>query len=356
MLPSAKNNRQGMWGGADSPQSPPPTDWQNGDVDTVALGWAWDVDIGQWQMARIPNEDRFVHMYCVGATGSGKTKWLEFLIQQEIEHRRGFGVQSPHSDLIQDVLGFIACAYKRTGDESQLDRVVLVRPADPQRTVTFNVLERVPGVSASKQANELITVFKRQWADSYGPRMEDLLRNSLIVLGEAGATFGDLPLLLTSERFRKHVLDRATHPIARAYFVRFDSLSNRDRLTWMEPVMNKTNAFLSDDRIRQMLSYSKSSFNLREVMDQRMILLVDSDKGQLGNGPSDLINALFMAKIQMAAFSRSDVPESQRVPWTLYLDEFQNFCSDSFAVVLSEARKYRLSLVMANQTLEQIPQ
>jgi hypothetical protein len=330
--------------------------FRNDDLpDTLNLGWYWSEGRQEFQMMKIANKDRFIHLYCCGASGSGKTRFLEFLIQQDIENRSGFGVISPHADLISDIKGFLACYAEYVGDESLFERVVVIDPTDPVHTVIFNVLESPPGISATKQAGELITAFKRVWEDSWGPRMEDLLRNSLAALGESGLTLGDLPQFLTSQRFRSPVLEKVRNPIAKAYFERFDSLSNRDRLTRMEPVMNKVNAFLSDDRIRQMLSHSKSSFNLREIMGQGMVLLINTDKGQLGDEPSDLLNALFMAKIQMAAFSRSDVTESQRVPWMLYIDEFQNFVSDSFAVVLSEARKYRLALAMAHQSLEQVP-
>jgi len=154
-------------------------------------------------------------------------------------------------------------------------------------------------------------------------RMEDLMRNSLIALGEAG------------------------------FVRRFNVLTDRGQLPFIEPVLNKINAFLADPRIRQMFSSPKSSFNLREVIDQRKMLLIKLDKGKL-KGSADLLGSLLMAKIQLAAFSRSDIPPSKRTPFHLYIDEFQNFASESFMVILSEARKYGLSLIMAHQTLAQI--
>ena len=184
--------------------------------------------------------------------------------------------------------------------------------------------------------------------------MEDLLRNSLIALGEAELTLAELPALMTNDRFRTSVISRVTHPIALEYFHRFNTLTERARITWTEPVMNKVNALLTDDRVRQMLSYPKSTFNLRELMDNKKVLLIKLDKDKLRD-TADLLGSVFMAKIKMAAFSRSDVPRSQRTPFYLYIDEFQNFASDSFSVVLSEARKYGLSLIMAHQTLAQVP-
>ena len=184
--------------------------------------------------------------------------------------------------------------------------------------------------------------------------MEELLRNALIALGQTNLTLGHLSELLTSQPFRTQVMEKVSHPIAKPYFERFDSMTRTAQLTWTEPVTSKVNAFLSDERISQMLSFPKSSFTLRDVMDQKKILLIKLNKGKLRES-ADLIGSLFMAKLQLAAFSRTDIPEGNRVPFYLYIDKFQNFASESFAVVLSEARKYRLSLILAHQTLEQIP-
>ena len=320
--------------------------------NTLDLGWYWSEKKQEHQMAKISEKDRATHFYVIGATGSGKTKFLEFLVQQDIEKGDGFGVIDPHGDLIEDIKGLLACRY---GDEREIsERVILIDPTDPHFTVTFNPLEKLPNVSVAEQVNELLSSFRKIWADSWGVRMEDLMRNSLIALGEAELTLAELPQFLTGRAFRGIVLEKTKHPIAKEYFNRFDVLTDRGQITWIEPVMNKINAFLSDERIRQIFSSPKSSFNLRDVMDQRKILLVKLDKGKL-KGSSDLLGSLLMAKIQIAAFSRSDIPQNKRTPFYLYIDEFQNFASESFQVILSEARKYGLSLIMAHQTLSQIP-
>jgi hypothetical protein len=322
--------------------------------DMLSLGWHYSEGKQQFQMAKIPHKDRAIHMYVIGASGSGKTKFLEFPIMQDIDLGNGFGIIDPHGDLIEETKGFLADYYHHTQDKSIFDRVVIVDPTDPKHTVAFNVLEILPGVAPTEQAQELIMVFKRIWADSWGARMEDLLRNSLIALGQAGLTLVDLPQFLTHQAFRTQVMTKVSHQLTRLYFERFDSLSKANQLTWTDPVSNKVNAFLADERISQMLSIPKSSFNLREIMDNKKILLIKLNKGQLRDS-ADLLGSLFMAKIQLAAFSRTDIPEAARVPFYLYIDEFQNFASESFSVVLSEARKYGLSLIMAHQTLEQIP-
>jgi excisionase family DNA binding protein len=322
--------------------------------NTLNLGWYYSENKDEIQMAKIADEDRATHFYVIGATGTGKTKFLEFLISQDIRKGNGFGVIDPHGDLIEDIKGFLTGSYREDQDHTLLsEKVVLIDPTDLDFTVTFNPLEKLPNISVPEQVGELISAFKKIWSDSWGVRMEDLMRNSLIALGESEFSLCEIPAFLTKRVFRKGVLEKVSHPITQDYFKRFDTMTDRGQITWIEPVMNKINAFFSDDRIRQMFSSPKSSFNLRQVMDQKKILLINLNKGKL-KGSSDLLGSLLMAKIQMAAFSRSDIPQAKRTPFYLYIDEFQDFASESFSVILSEARKYGLSIIMAHQTLSQI--
>lgn len=321
--------------------------------NTIELGWYWSENKEEHQLAKIPEKDRNTHFYVIGATGTGKTKFLEYLVKQDIEKRNGFGVIDPHGDLIEDIKDLLLYYYSPDGSEIS-EEVVLIDPTDPEYTVTFNPLEKLQNVSIPEQANGLVSSFKKIWSDSWGVRMEDLMRNSLISLGEAELTLTELPFFLTKRAFRKTVMEKVGHPIAKNYFQRFDTMTDRGQVSWIEPVMNKINAFFSDDRIRLMFSSNRSTFNIREIMDQSKILLIKLDKGKLSDS-ADLLGSLLMAKIQMAAFSRSDISQKKRVPFYLYIDEFQNFASESFAVILSEARKYGLSLIMAHQTLAQIP-
>lgn len=321
---------------------------------TLDLGWYYSENKDELQMAKVAEKDRATHCYVIGATGTGKTKFLQFLIQQDIDKGNGFGVIDPHGDLIEDIKGFLASRHYESGNDRELkERVILIDPTDPHFTPTFNPLEGLPGISVPEQVNELVSSFRKIWSDSWGVRMEDLMRNALIALGEAEFTLLELPPFLTQRGFRETVLQKVSHPIAQDYFKRFDTMTDRSQITWIEPVMNKINAFLSDPRIRQMFASPKSSFNLREIMDQRKALLIKLDKGKLKDA-ADLLGSLLMAKIQMAAFSRSNIRREKRIPFYLYIDEFQNFASESFEVILSEARKYGLSLIMAHQTLSQI--
>jgi hypothetical protein len=319
---------------------------------TLELGWHWSENKEEFQLAKIADSDRLNHFYVIGATGTGKTKFLEYLIRQDIEKGNGFGVIDPHGDLIEDIKGFLVLRYE-PDDEIISNRVILIDPADPDFTVTFNPLEKVSGVPIAEQANELISAFRKIWSDSWGVRMEDLMRNSLIALAEAELTLTELPQFLTNRGVRQGILEKVSHPLAQEYFKRFDTMTDRSQVTWVEPIMNKIGAFFSDDRIRHIFSSEKSSFNIREIMDHQKILLIKLDKGKLKDS-ADLLGSLLMAKIQMAAFSRSDILQRKRIPFYLYIDEFQNFASESFSIVLSEARKYGLSLIMAHQTLAQI--
>lgn len=321
--------------------------------DMLDLGWYWSENQEEFQLAKIKNEDRATHIYVIGATGTGKTKFLEYLIQQDIQKGNGFGVIDPHGDLIEDIKSFFTFDYDPT-DEKITDRIIYIDPTDKKFTATFNPLEKTPNISITEQAQELVSAFKKIWLDSWGARMEEMLTNSFIALSENNLTLAELPLLLTNYHFRNKVASNVENPITRQYFYIFNTWSYKMRPFWTESTLNKINAFLVDERIRHILCNPKSSFNLREVMDQKKILLININKGKL-KGASDLLGSLFMSKIQLTAFSRPDVPLSKRTPFCLYIDEFQNFATDSFLVILSEARKYGLSLIMAHQTLSQIP-
>ncbi|MDD5430674.1 MAG: type IV secretion system DNA-binding domain-containing protein [Candidatus Pacebacteria bacterium] len=338
-----------------------PADPDNLSENTIDLGWylseTFETD-EEFKLAKISDKDRTSHFYVVGGTGTGKTKFLEWLIRQDVIKQNGFGIIDPHGDLIESIKGFFAAAYKTHGHEEGVpemisEKIVLIDPTDPDSTVVFNPLEILPGISAAEQVNELISSFRKIWSDSWGSRMEDLLRNSLIALSEAELTLEELSPFLTDRNFREVVLEKVKNPTTKDYFKRFDALTDRGQISWIEPIMNKINAVFSDDRIRQMFSSPKSSFNLREIIDSKKILLIKLDKGRLKDS-ADLLGSLLLAKIQMAAFSRSDIPADCRTPFYLYIDEFQNFASDSFSTILSEARKYGLHLIMAHQTLAQI--
>ncbi len=319
--------------------------------DELALGYAWGEDIkgGLFQLKGISQKDRAAHFYVIGGTGTGKTKFLEYLIRQDADNGAGFGVIDPQGDLVESVKNYLALNSEDLGE-----RVVLIDPTDAERTACFNPLERLNGVSPAEQAAELVLVFKKIWHDAWGARMEDILRNTLIALIENNLTLAELPLLLTDEAVRAKLTTKIQNETCREFFRKFDSWSKSVKNEWTESTLNKVNAFLSDERVRRIFLSPKSSFNLREILDSGKILLVKLDKGRL-KGSGDLLGSLLLSKIQMAAFSRTDIKESERKPFYLYIDEFQNFATESFLDILAEARKYKLSLTLAHQNLGQLP-
>jgi hypothetical protein len=324
--------------------------------DSFNLGWYYSEKKNQYQMAKISKQDRDSHFYVIGGTGVGKSKFLQYLIMQDIFEGRGVGVIDPHGDLIEDLKGLLAVGYASEGEafaDAVSSKIILIDPTDPEYTVSFNPLEKLPGISSAEQANELVSSFKKIWADSWGVRMEDLMRNSLIALCEAELTLVDLSTFLTNRNFREATLSKVTNRTAQEYFQRFNTLTDRSAIPWIEPIMNKMGAVFADDRIRAMFSSPKSTFNLRGAMDEGKVVLIRLDKGRLKDS-ANLLGALLVAKIQMAAFSRSDVEPEKRTPFYLYIDEFQNFASDSFSGILSESRKYGLYVTMAHQNLSQI--
>jgi len=320
--------------------------------DELALGYAWGDESGHdiYQLKGVCQKDRSNHFYVIGGTGTGKTKFLESLILQDIKNGVGFGVIDPHGDLIEYVKNNLALS-KEELDE----RVILIDPVDTENTVCFNPLERINNVSPAEQASELVLVFKKIWHDAWGARMEDIFRNALIALIENNLTLAEIAPLFADEVVREKVTQNIKNETCQEFFKKFDSWSKTIKNEWTESTLNKVNAFLSDERIRLIFVSPKSSFNLRDIIDGEKILLIKLDKGRLKES-SNLLGSLLLSKIQMSAFSRTDIKESERKPFYLYIDEFQNFATESFTDILAEARKYKLSLTIAHQNLSQLPE
>ena len=321
--------------------------------DRMGLGWV-DGELNPTtglvgNIKGINTKYRSTHFYAVGASGSGKSKFLESLIIQDIIQGEGFGVIDPHGDLINDIKGWL---YLWTKKDLKKD-IVLIDPTDLENTASFNPLEPINGIPPERLAGQLVEAFKKIWADAWGERMADIMRNSLIALAENNLTLLELPLLLTEPEVRKKILRNVKSTTCRQRFKYFESLSAHTWREWLESTLNKVDAFLSDPAIRQIFASPKGSFSLRDIMDNKKILLVNLNKGSLGDS-ANLLGALMVSKIKMAAFSRNDLSVEKRQPFYLYIDEFQNFATDSFIEILSEARKYKLSLILAHQNLSQL--
>lgn len=304
------------------------------------------------RVVSIPGCDLARHVYLLGASGSGKSRAMELLVRQHIQSGIGFCVVDPHGDLIRSICAFM-CIQVRTMGLQTLDRIYLVEPFEDDGIVGLNVLDPLGG-QLYPHVSELVASFRRLWSSSWGPRLEQLLREALLVLARSGDTLADLPEFLTNQDCRKQVLQRLNDPFAIAFWAeRFDPLSDAARLAMAEPVLNKIGALLADPRLRAMLGQRTQCLAFRRLMDDGAWVLINLSKGRLRDA-SQLLGSVIVAQIQSAAMGRAAVPESDRRAFTLLVDEFQNFRSDEFEVLLCEARKYGVRLVVANQVLSQL--
>ncbi len=293
-------------------------------------------------------DDRRRHVYALGKTGVGKSTFLENMIIQDIYNNRGFAVVDPHGDLVEKVLKFIP--------SNRINDVIYFNPSDIDYPIAFNVLEKVEPQYRHLVASGLVGVFKKIWAESWGPRLEYLLRNAILALLDyQDATLLGIPRILVDPTFRKKVIATLQDPVVKAFWVDEFSKYNQQFLTEaISPIQNKVGQFLSSSLIRNIVGQVASTIDLRKVMDEGKILLLNMSKGRIGEDNSALLGAMMITKLQLAAMSRVDIPENTRRDFYLYVDEFQNFATESFANILSEARKYRLNLIIAHQYIEQL--
>ena len=296
----------------------------------------------------IKTDDRRRHMYFIGKTGMGKSTVLENMIIQDIMNNKGVAVIDPHGDLVEKVIDFIP--------SHRINDVVYFNPSDLDFPIAFNVLETVNVEQRHLVVSGLIGVFKKIWADSWGPRLEYVLHHAISALLEyPGSTLLGIMRMLTDKGFRKRVIDKISDPVVKAFWVEeYSKYPDRFQAEAIAPIQNKVGRFLSSALIRNILGQVKSSFSMRDIMDGEKILLLNLSKGRVGEDNSALLGAMMITKIQLAAMSRIDTPEDERKDFYLYVDEFQNFATESFANILSEARKYRLNLIVAHQYIEQV--
>ena len=295
----------------------------------------------------MPRSDRGRHLYILGQTGVGKSGLLELLTISDINSPYGFAVIDPHGDYATSVL-------QRIPAERAKD-VIYFNPADMDFPVAFNPMEVTDPKLRTHTVSELIGVLKRMF-ESWGPRLEYILRYSLLALLEyPDATMLDITRLLTDKVFRAEVLSYVKDPVVYNFWtVEFASWNDKFAAEAVAPVLNKVGAFTANPIVRNIIGQPRSSFNIRQIMDERKILIVNLSRGLVGEDNAALLGALLVTKIQLGAMSRADIPVEQRIPFNLYVDEFQNFATDSFATILSEARKYALNLTVANQYIAQM--
>jgi hypothetical protein len=293
--------------------------------------------------------DRSRHVYIIGQTGAGKSGLLELFALSDIFHGHGYAIIDPHGDFAVDNMRFIP--------GSRMKDVVYFNPADTAYPLGFNPLEVTNPEQKSNISSEVIGVLKRMFGESWGPRLEYILRYTILaLLDRPTTTMLDITRMLTDKKFRKETLAYCTDTVVLQFWnVEFASWNDKFQAEAIAPVLNKVGAFTANPTIRNIIGQPHSTFNIRQIMDEGKILIVNLSKGLIGEDNASILGAFLVTKIQLAAMSRSDIPNiADRRPFYLYVDEFQNFATDSFATILSEARKYALNLTVANQYISQM--
>ncbi|MBT3816769.1 MAG: type IV secretion system DNA-binding domain-containing protein [Candidatus Magasanikbacteria bacterium] len=302
------------------------------------------------QMRRfgIKVEDRRRHMYVIGKTGMGKTTMMENMILHDIYGGTGIGLIDPHGDFAEKIIDFIP--------PSRMNDVVYINPSDLANPIGFNILEVKNEEQKHLVAAGLMGTFKKIWPDVWSSRMEYILNNTLLALLEyPDSTLLGINRLLSDKKFRNKVVAKVKDPVIKGFWQNeFAGYNDRYAQEAVAPIQNKIGQFLSASVIRNMVAQVKSTFDIREIMDEGKILIMNLSKGRIGEDNSRLLGGMLITKIQLAAMERVDTPEEDRTDFFLYVDEFQNFATPSFANILSEARKYHLGLVMAHQYVAQL--
>lgn len=302
------------------------------------------------EVAWLGRADRRRHLYLIGKTGTGKSTLLATLMAADLAAGAGFALLDPHGDLAQAVADRVP--PERTNEVIYLD------PSDLAFPVGFNPLAHVAPDRRPLVTAHMVAAFRHVWGQSWGPRLEYILTEALrLLLDTPGATLLGLPRLLSDDAYRARLLKHARDPLVRAYWLtEFEAYPERLRAEAIAPIQNKIGTLLATPALRNMLGQPKRTLDIATVMARGGVLIVNLAKGKIGEGPAHLLGALIATAFAQAAAARADTAEQERRDFTLYADEFQNFATDSFAEILSEARKYRLSLVLAHQFLGQLPE
>jgi hypothetical protein len=296
----------------------------------------------------IRRQDRRRHLYIIGKTGVGKSTLLKNLIIQDLRNGEGVAVIDPHGDLAEELLNYIP--------RNRIRHTLYFNPADLYHPIGFNILNQSNRDHYALVASNCVSIFKHLWSESWGPRLEYILHNSILTLLEIpNTTLLSLPRLLIEPSYRNQIIQRIKNPIVKKFWLEeYDTWTPAYRNEAIAPVQNKVGAFLTDPLLRNILSQPKSKFDLGWMMDNRRIFLANLSKGKVGEDASNLLGSLIITQFHLAAMQRVNQPEDERQDFHLYIDEFQNFNTDSFTAILSEARKYRLTLTIAHQYIDQL--
>ena len=305
----------------------------------------------------IKKDDRRRHMYIIGQTGTGKSSLLSSMVLQDIKNGEGVGMLDPHGDLIDDILSKMP--------EERIEDIVLFDPTNLERSIGLNMLEYDPRFPEQKTfiVNEMINILDKLYdlRQTGGPMFEQYARNALMLLMDDPNeiyTLMEIPKVLADDNFRKRLLSKCKNFLVKEFWEKqAEQAGGEGALRNMVPyITSKFDNFISNDYMRPIIGQTKSTFNFREIIDSKKVFLVNLSKGRLGELNSSLLGLIITSKLSLAAFSRVDIPESERNDFYLYMDEFQNFATNTISTILSEARKYRLSLIISHQFIAQLPE
>ena len=296
----------------------------------------------------IKDDDRFLHIYVIGKTGTGKSSLIETMALQDLERGNGFALIDPHGDLVARVAARVPA--------SQRDKVIYLDATDPTQPYGYNPLRHVSEDRIALAASGMMDVFKKMWPDAWGVRMEHILRNVLMALLEQpDATLHDVLRIFSDNAFRKQIAKSLKNETVRNFLLNeFERFSFGYRADGTAPIQNKVGAFLADPLLNRILTAPEKDLHIRRIMDQGQVLLVNLAKGHIGEDSSSLLGGLLVTTIGLAAFSRVDTPPAERRDFFVYIDEFQTFTTLALANMLSELRKYRVGFTVAHQYLNQL--
>ena len=294
-------------------------------------------------------DDRRRHFYVVGKTGMGKTELLKNMAIQDIQNGHGIGFVDPHGEAADDLLNYVP--------QERVKDVIYFNPADISHPIAFNVMEKVSAENRHVVVSGLMSVFKKIFGpEVWSARMEYILNYAILALLEyPESTLLGINRLLADPEYRKEVVSKVKDPVVYAFWTQeYARYTQRYEVEATAAIQNKVGQFISNPLIRNVVGQVRSSIDMRKVMDSQMILIANLSKGKIGEDSSRLLGGLLSTKLQLSAMSRVDIPEEERKDFFLYIDEFQNFASESFGNILSEARKYRLSLILGHQYIAQL--
>ena len=297
----------------------------------------------------IKSKDRRNHIYIIGKTGTGKSTLLKNMVIQDLRLNHGVALIDPHGDLVEDLLNFIP--------KTRTNEVVYFNPADKENPVAINILEAKGDDEKHLVASSLISVFRHLWKEFWGPRLEHILYNCVLALMDTpGQTLLGVYRMLVDDKFRKLIVGNIKDPVVKMFWIDdYENYDLRFRKEIISPVQNKVGQLLTSPQMRNIVGQSKSSVDFGFVMDNKRILLANLSKGKVGEDKSNLLGSAIVTKMYLSALERQNIAEEERQDFYLYIDEFQNFSTDIFPSILSEARKYRLNLNLAHQYLYQLP-